>query len=453
MASLTTTSLLPPPISADYYDKEFAAAINALEPAEMDATEKINVEVLRNKIYEAVGFGSENIPDDLFPLFSKARMLQFGRARKWNYKKSTEMFVNMLTWYRTYDLPQQMARWEMVDAKGRSGAIFRRYMCLGGFGKDKRGVPVMYIRPGTDIKGLVREIGYEAYERGSLHQLWCLGRELEKTSLAFGKHLVCGSVVFDYSDFSWSMTYSNIKPFGKHVKIQDDNFPERLYTCLICRAPWVFSGIWRLFKPFLSVDTCAKVKILGRSSNHLEALTEMIDISQIPVFLGGELHGWPYGKGGVIPVGALGDEGEEGVAGVVGGEGGEGEDGKEGDESEEQGETKSAGPKMNRRKSTSMKGLHVSSVKTITCSLKKGETMLLQWQVVEYDIDFTAATTDGKTLKATKRISSDSDGLQILEHTASTGDCKVVLTFDNSFSYLREKDITYELHVIADVVE
>ena len=54
MASLTTTTTnpLPPPVSADYYDLEFATAVNDLEPDEMSDEEKENVEQLREKIHE-----------------------------------------------------------------------------------------------------------------------------------------------------------------------------------------------------------------------------------------------------------------------------------------------------------------------------------------------------------------------------------------------------------------
>lgn len=251
MAALTKTptntakSLLPAPISSDYYDVDFTTAVNALEPDDMTQEEAAHIETLRTSIHGALNFDQTgacnlSVPKDLLPLFSKARLLQFGRARqntakKWDFTKSTSMFIDMLIWYRAYDLPAQVAQWENVDSKGFAGAVFRKWVCCGAFGVDKRGVPVMHVRPGFDIKGLVRAIGYEAYERGSLHQLWYIGKGLEEASLKHGKHLVSGCVVLDYLDFSWTRTYNNLKPFGKHVKIQDLNFPERLYTCLICR--------------------------------------------------------------------------------------------------------------------------------------------------------------------------------------------------------------------------
>jgi hypothetical protein len=434
----TTTNPLPPPVSADYYDLEFATAVNDLEPDEMSDEEKENVEQLREKIHEALGFDRNSIPKDILPLFSKARFLQFGRARqskakKWNFEKSVSMYIDMLKWYRTYDLPQKVAQWENVDSKGRAGEIFRKWMCVGAFGSDKRGVPVFHVKSGADIKGLVREIGYEAYERGSLHQIWYIGKDLEKASLKHGKHLVAGCVVFDYIDFSWTRAYNNIKPFGKHVKIQDANFPERLYTCLICRVPWIFNGIWTIFKPFLARDTVAKINILGRSANHLSALEEVIDRSQIPIHLGGELEGWPYGDGGEIPIGGgLGNSG---------------------------GETKSTGGiSSGRRSSMSQKILHVASKETIKCPLKMGETMMFQWRITEYDIDYTASIEerDGKEeeiIKAKARVSADGDGLQTLKYTAKNGDCTILLNFDNSFSFYREKDITYELQVVPYIID
>ena len=191
-----------------------------------------------------------------------------------------------------------------------------------------------------------------------------------------------------------------------------------------------------MFKPFLARDTVAKIKILGRSADHLTQLEQVIDRSQIPVYLGGELVGWPYGEGGEIPV----DGGLQGGDSANGGGG----------------ETKCATGKSrsSRRSSMSMQTLHVATKESIQCPLKKGDTMLFQWNVTDYDIDFTSYLHLGKeeneeqqVIAPTARISADSDGLQTLEYTAKEN-CAIVLDFDNTFSYYREKDITYELHVV-----
>jgi len=105
-------------------------------------------------------------------------------------------------------------------------------------------------------------------------------------------------------DVSWVRLIANLKPFARHVKTQDDNMPERLYTCLVIRAPLVFTAAWKLLKPLLATETVDKVSILGRSVDHLAEMQKTVDIAEIPDFLGGEKAGWPHGFGGTIPVGA-----------------------------------------------------------------------------------------------------------------------------------------------------
>ena len=63
-------------------------------------------------------------------------------------------------------------------------------------------------------------------------------------------------------------------------------YPERLQFFVMINAPWFFTGIWALIKPFLHAVTAKKFIIVG--SDYLPTLRKHIDDSQIPVELGGE---------------------------------------------------------------------------------------------------------------------------------------------------------------------
>ena len=93
------------------YDPEKVAAVNALEP-ECDDVERANIKILQASIFSAVGFQEAGIPADVLPMFSRTRILQFGRARQWDMAKSTSMFVDMLKWYRSHmtDYPAQIKK-------------------------------------------------------------------------------------------------------------------------------------------------------------------------------------------------------------------------------------------------------------------------------------------------------------------------------------------------------
>lgn len=64
-----------------------------------------------------------------------------------------------------------------------------------------------------------------------------------------------------------------------------DNYPEILGKMYIINAPFIFSGIWLIVKPWLDEKTKAKIKILG--SGYQKELLSQIDAENLPDFLGG----------------------------------------------------------------------------------------------------------------------------------------------------------------------
>lgn len=54
---------------------------------------------------------------------------------------------------------------------------------------------------------------------------------------------------------------------------------------MIVNGPWIFSGAWKLIKPWLEERTVNKISIM--SSGFLPTLLENIDDAQLPVELGG----------------------------------------------------------------------------------------------------------------------------------------------------------------------
>ncbi|CAM9660035.1 unnamed protein product [Ectocarpus sp. 4 AP-2014] len=67
-----------------------------------------------------------------------------------------------------------------------------------------------------------------------------------------------------------------------------DNYSGMTCSLLILNAPWVFSKGWQVVESFLSEDTVAKVKVLGKGEAGLKQLEEHIPKENIPKFLGGE---------------------------------------------------------------------------------------------------------------------------------------------------------------------
>lgn len=71
------------------------------------------------------------------------------------------------------------------------------------------------------------------------------------------------------------------------LQAANQHYPERSYAICIVNAPVVFSMIWRMVKGMVHPNTQKKVKILSKREV-LDGLKELIDISQIPEYYGGE---------------------------------------------------------------------------------------------------------------------------------------------------------------------
>ena len=105
--------------------------------------------------------------------------------------------------------------------------------------------------------------------------------------------------------------------------------------------------------------------------------------------------------------------------------------------------------------------LHVRKCESVDVTLEPGSSLEWEYRVTNYDLDVTVtvALNDGaadaraghgagEVAQPTTRVSS-SMGLQTGHYTAAGGARTVTLTFDNSFSYYREKDVVYRLFVIG----
>ncbi|KAM4890962.1 SEC14-like protein 2 isoform 2-T2 [Sylvia borin] len=78
-----------------------------------------------------------------------------------------------------------------------------------------------------------------------------------------------------------------VDTYGEILAMFEENYPESLKRLFIVKAPKLFPVAYNLVKHFLSEDTRKKVVVLG--SNWKEVLQKYIDPTQIPVEYGGTL--------------------------------------------------------------------------------------------------------------------------------------------------------------------
>jgi hypothetical protein len=68
--------------------------------------------------------------------------------------------------------------------------------------------------------------------------------------------------------------------------LASDHYPETLGFYLIVNAPGSFPFVWRMIRGFIDEKTRSNIKVVTKGEQ-LQTLTELIDIENLPTFLGG----------------------------------------------------------------------------------------------------------------------------------------------------------------------
>ena len=102
-----------------------------------------------------------------------------------------------------------------------------------------------------------------------------------------GERINTALTIIDMTDGGITSANSQTNALFKlTAKIGQDYYPETMGNLFVVNAPFLFSGIWRLYKGFLTESTRKKIKIIG--GGFLPTLLEYADEENLPSFLGGK---------------------------------------------------------------------------------------------------------------------------------------------------------------------
>lgn len=91
--------------------------------------------------------------------------------------------------------------------------------------------------------------------------------------------------ILDLKDVSLSNFYRVKDYVMQAASIGQDRYPECMGKFYIINAPWAFSAVWAIIKPWLDEVTVAKVDILG--SGYKAVLLKQIPAENLPKEFGG----------------------------------------------------------------------------------------------------------------------------------------------------------------------
>ena len=108
---------------------------------------------------------------------------------------------------------------------------------------------------------------------------------LKKASIKHNKLIEKQVVVNDMKSVSMSLDFMALRLFRRTYEVDASCYPERVKAIYMIKAPYTFTTIWSVVKPWIDQITAKKIKIVG--TNYLEVLKKDIDLDQIPIEYGG----------------------------------------------------------------------------------------------------------------------------------------------------------------------
>jgi len=212
-----------------------------------------------------------------------------------------------------------------------------------------------------------------------------------------------------------------LKAFRSVISLVQDNYPEMAGTVYYVNAPWIFTSLWTLIKPWIKPTTLEKVAILGH--DYQAELLKAVDAKYLPKNLGGECT--CSDKGGCIPNVDV----DEGMTKLV------------------------VGASASQQHVVVVPPLAYTDVKEAA-----GASYLVTWEFrtesnnIDFEVKFQKASDKSEEVIA-KKARLDSH-LQMIEGGYETKEPgSLIFTWDNTYSWTSSKTVLYRVEVMPKDTE
>ncbi|KAI0043169.1 hypothetical protein FA95DRAFT_1499003 [Auriscalpium vulgare] len=233
------------------------------------------LETLKKELIAEGAFVEERMDD--------AMLLRFLRARKFNVPEAKKMLLDAEQWRKDFGVDDIVKNFDFTE-KAEVDKYYPQYYHK----TDKDGRPVYIERLGKlDIKALYAATTQERQLQRLVHEYErSLTTRLPASARAVGHPVETFCTILDLYDVSLSNFYRVKDYVSAAASIGQDRYPEIMGKFYIINAPYLFSTVWALIKPWLDPVTVSKIDIVGRS--YQEKLLQQIPAENLPKEFGGK---------------------------------------------------------------------------------------------------------------------------------------------------------------------
>jgi hypothetical protein len=211
---------------------------------------------------------------------------RFLRARDFNFEKAKQMMQEYLNLRKRKDF-KRIAAISQTDERAQ---LLRKFYTSGHYGNDYEGRVVLIERV-TSYKPeeLFKHFTNEEIEDHliQIHER-LMFIEMPLSSEVFKKRIDNTMLIIDLKNVNViSMFKSKLKYFIKTAtKIGQDYYPEILSKSFFVNSPMIFKAIWAIISLWMDKKTISKFEF--ESGDGLKRLAQLLDVSQLPIEMGGK---------------------------------------------------------------------------------------------------------------------------------------------------------------------
>eukprot|EP01083_Nonionella_stella_P002905 8307_1 len=209
--------------------------------------------------------------------------IKFLRLAYQNPKDAANKFHECLKWRRDYEVDTILGgRWPRYDE-------MKSKFPFCWHGTSRFGNPVHIDSPGNlKLKDLVETHSVPELVRYHVQiQEYMVRSLMVRQTAKMGHRIHQINVIVDLQGLGMAQMSSVAHDYLKRAsEIDQEYYPDAMSQLFIINAPWIFTTMWKVIKLFLNERTKKKIKILG--SNYLEEISKVIEVTQIPAFMGGK---------------------------------------------------------------------------------------------------------------------------------------------------------------------